>query len=118
MHSEKSAIYLSDIRKYTALALEYTSHHSAREFENDTKSFLAVTRCLEIISEAARKLPEAMVSRHQHIPWKAIKAAGNVYRHDYGSVIEERVYFTVKDHLPQLLQVIEAELAMMRPDQT
>jgi uncharacterized protein with HEPN domain len=41
-----------------------------------------VTRCLEIISEASRRLPESLKARHPEIPWKQIAGAGNVYRHD------------------------------------
>jgi hypothetical protein len=45
-----------------------------------------VTRCLEIISEASRRLPEAMKARHPSIAWSDMAGAGNVYRHDYDDV--------------------------------
>jgi uncharacterized protein with HEPN domain len=48
-----------------------------------------VTRCLEIISEAARRLPSALRDRHPELPWRAIMGIGNVYRHDYDDVAEE-----------------------------
>ena len=48
--------------------------------------FYAVTRRLEIISEASRRLPEDLKARHSSILWKEMAGAGNVYRHGYESV--------------------------------
>nr|WP_294507592.1 HepT-like ribonuclease domain-containing protein [uncultured Rhodopila sp.] len=45
-----------------------------------------MTRCLEIISEASRRLPEEMKSRHPSIPWRNVGAAGNIFRHEYEKV--------------------------------
>ena len=70
----------------------------------------AVTRCLEIISEASRRLPNEVKARHPAIPWKQIAGAGNVYRHDYEDVAAEFVWETVERALPPLRTVIEAEL--------
>jgi uncharacterized protein with HEPN domain len=45
-----------------------------------------VERCLEVISEASRKLPEAMKAAHPEIPWRKVAGIGNVLRHDYDEV--------------------------------
>jgi len=42
-----------------------------------------VTRCLEVISEASRRLSDELKARHLGIPWKQMAGAGNIYRHDY-----------------------------------
>jgi hypothetical protein len=70
----------------------------------------AVTRCLEIISEASRRLPEDVKARHPAIGWKQMAGAGNVYRHDYEDVAAEFVWETVVRALPPLRAVIEIEL--------
>jgi uncharacterized protein with HEPN domain len=64
--------------------------------------FYGVTRCLEIISEATRRLPEKLKARHPSIPWKEMAGAGKVYRHDYESVEAYEVWITIQDHLPAL----------------
>ena len=61
------------------------------EFEADQRTFYAVTRCLEIISEAARRLSPELRSRYPDLPWRAIMGVGNVYRHDYDNVAEDFV---------------------------
>ncbi len=70
---------------------------------DDRRTFYAVTRCLEIISEAARRLPQSLRNRHPELPWRAIMGAGNVYRHDYDNVAEEIVWRTVQNNLAPLL---------------
>jgi ribonuclease HepT-like protein len=70
----------------------------------------AVTRCLEIISEASRRLPDELKARHPRISWKQMAAAGNVYRHDYEDVAAQLVWDTVQQALPPLRAVVEEEL--------
>src|SRR5215207_4329882 len=56
------------------------------------RTIYAVTRCLEIISEASRRLPEELKARHPSIAWKQMAGAGNVYRHDYEDVAARYVW--------------------------
>ncbi len=82
-------------------------------FKGDMRTFYAVTRCLEIISEASRRLPPEFKARHDQLPWVQIAAAGNVYRHEYEDVAAHEVWDTLTLHLPPLLAVVEAELAAL-----
>ena len=77
---------------------------------NKSHLALAVTRCLEIISEASRRLSDGLRARHGEIPWKQMAGAGNIYRHDYEDVAARRVWDTVQLALPPLRVVIEQEL--------
>jgi uncharacterized protein with HEPN domain len=70
----------------------------------------AVTRCLEIISEASRRLPDDLKARYPSIGWKQMAAAGNVYRHDYEDVASEFVWDTPWRGLSPLRTAVEAEL--------
>ncbi len=72
----------------------------------------AVTRALEIISEASRRLSSNLKARHPAVPWKDMAGAGSIYRHDYEDVSEQRVWRTVHEALPALLAIVEAELAV------
>jgi uncharacterized protein with HEPN domain len=80
-------------------------------FRDDTRTVYAVTRCLEIISEASRRLPEDLKLRHPSIAWKNMAGAGNVYRHDYEDVAAKLVWDTVAVALPPLRDVIAVEIA-------
>ena len=72
--------------------------------------FYAVMRALEVISEAARRLPASVRERHPQLPWRAIMDVGNVYRHDYDNVAEEYVWRTVNRSLDPLLIVVIEEI--------
>lgn len=46
-----------------------------------------IERCIEVISEASRRLPDEWKARHPHIRWRNVADIGNVLRHDYDGVI-------------------------------
>jgi uncharacterized protein with HEPN domain len=77
----------------------------------DVRTVYAVIRCLEVISEASRRLPEELKARHPSIAWRQMGGAGNIYRHDYEDVAAQYVWDTVQRALPPLRVVIEQELA-------
>ena len=101
---------LRDILHHIELAANFTAGFNRASFKQDIKTVYAVTRCLEIISEASRRLPEDVKARHPAIGWKQMAGAGNIYRHDYEDVAAEFVWETVQRALPPLRVVVEAEL--------
>jgi uncharacterized protein with HEPN domain len=102
---------LLDIRDNARFAQQWTEGQTPESFTRNTQLFYAVTRCLEIVSEASRRLPSAVRDRHNELPWRAIMDVGNVYRHAYDNVSEEMVWRTVRERLPALLAMAEFELA-------
>ena len=82
----------------------------ATAFAADIRTVYAVTRCLEIISEAARRLPADLVGRHPRVPWDKIKAAGNIYRHEYDNVSPRILWTTVDSALDDLEVAVSHEL--------
>jgi uncharacterized protein with HEPN domain len=105
--------HLLDIRDNIALATQFIDGFDYDRFRENQLVFYAVTRALEIISEASRRLPAAMKKRHEEIPWVDIAGAGNVYRHDYEDVLQRLVWITVRKHLPPLLAVVAHELQQL-----
>ena len=102
---------MNDIRSQIELLQRFLGDLEYEAFKDDQLRFYAVTRCLEIISEASRRLPEDLKSRHPSILWKEMAGAGNVYRHGYESVEARDVWITIQDHLPALRAVVAAEIA-------
>src|SRR5260370_28904803 len=86
MLSNRAQLALFDIRDNIKLAEDFAAGLSFEAFSADRRTFYGVTRCLEIISEAARRLPATVRNRHPVLPWRAIMGAGNVYRHDYDNL--------------------------------
>jgi uncharacterized protein with HEPN domain len=110
MLSERERGALGDMLHHIDLAERFAGGGSFEGFLQDLMPLYAVIRCLEIISEASRRLSEELKARHPHIPWREMAAAGNVYRHDYEEVLPRRVWKTLQDELPRLRIVIQQEL--------
>jgi uncharacterized protein with HEPN domain len=102
---------LRDILHHIDLAVQFVAGFDYAAFHDDVRTVYAVTRCLEIISEASRRLPDELKARHPSIAWKQISGAGNIYRHDYEDVAAHYVWDTVQRDLPLLRAVIEQELS-------
>ena len=82
-------------------------------FKDDMLRLYAVIRCLEIISEASRRLPDELKARHPEIAWARMAGAGNVYRHEYEDVAASFVWVVLENHLPPLRIAIDHELDLI-----
>jgi uncharacterized protein with HEPN domain len=71
-------------------------------FEEDRKTYDAVERCLERISEAVAKLGDMAAHVMPGQPLQGIRSFGNVLRHEYDTIREDRLFDIVKTDLPCL----------------
>jgi uncharacterized protein with HEPN domain len=111
MLSEIERDSLSDILFNIDLADSFAQGFDYDRFLADMRTFYAITRCLEIISEASRRLSPEMKARHPGIPWRKVSGSGNIYRHGYEDVAHRLVWGTVHEFLPVLRAMVKAELA-------
>jgi uncharacterized protein with HEPN domain len=111
MPSDLAENVLRDILHHIDLADRFVSELDYAAFVADVRTVYAVIRCLEIISEASRRLPESLKQRHPSIEWRKMAGAGNVYRHDYEDVAAQFIWDTVERALPALRVVIVDELS-------
>jgi uncharacterized protein with HEPN domain len=110
MPSKSPDTALRDILHHIDLAARFVEGFDYAAFRDDARTVYATTRCLEIISEASRRVLDEVKARHPSIAWRDMAAAGNVYRHDYEDVAARYVWDTVKRHLPALRLVMVEEL--------
>lgn len=66
----------------------------------------AIQRGIEIISEASRSLPDEVTRLEAQLPWKQIRAIGNVLRHEYHGLSDRIIWGVVVDELPELLAAV------------
>jgi uncharacterized protein with HEPN domain len=111
MRSSSTDSALRDILRHVLLAQEFVAGMDAKSFHDDARTVLAVIRCLEVISEASRRLPQEVKARHPSIAWRQIAGAGNIYRHNYEDVTADIVWDTVARDLPTLREAVEQELS-------
>jgi hypothetical protein len=70
MLSSAATAALRDIAHHIGLAAQFTAGLDYETLVADTRTVHALTRCLEIISEALRRLPDDSKARHPAIAWK------------------------------------------------
>jgi uncharacterized protein with HEPN domain len=75
---------------------------SYSQFENDFRINFAVVRALEIIGEAAKRLPDELRLRYPDIPWKGMSGTRDRIIHGYDNVDLQIVWDVVKRDIPQI----------------
>jgi uncharacterized protein with HEPN domain len=109
MLSDSAISALRDIEHNIALAGDFIEGLEFETFRDDTRTLYAVTRCLEINSEASRRLPDEL-KMHPSIAWRDMAGAGNIYRHEYEDIVAKLIWDTVQVALPPLSGVVSGEL--------
>ena len=114
MPSKDPTQRFEDILENIVLIQEFTAGMDLTAFREDLKTSNAVERCLERISEAARKLGGAAEELCPAIPWPQLRAIGNFLRHEYDRIDIVRVWLTIEDDLAPLKAAVEAALKQLR----
>jgi uncharacterized protein with HEPN domain len=84
---------------------------SRADFEIDRALGLAIIRCLEIVGEAASRVPVTIQQRHPKIPWPQIIGMRNRLVHGYDIVDYDVIWSTVTEDLPPLIAELEEILS-------
>jgi uncharacterized protein with HEPN domain len=90
----------------------------SRVKEKDQKTYDAVERCLERISEAAAKPGDLAASLVPGQPSKEIRALGNRLRHECDAIREDGLWDIVQVDLPTLSAACAEALQRLRAGQT
>ena len=106
-----AADYLQDMAEYADKACRLIDGLDYATFAADEKTHLAVIRCLEVIGEAAKKVPAAFRKRHPAVPWAEAAGIRDILVHDYFGVNLEVVWNTVLRDLPSLKRALVPLLA-------
>jgi uncharacterized protein with HEPN domain len=103
--------YLSDILLAIDDIEAFTRGLDEPGFAGDRKTVYAVTRAIEIIGEAVKRIPEEVQARHPEVPWRPMARMRDRVIHRYDSVDPAIVWKTVTDDLPPTRTLIASALA-------
>ncbi|MGD9509182.1 MAG: DUF86 domain-containing protein [Geminicoccaceae bacterium] len=87
------------------------------DFVADRLCQRGVERCLEVVSEASRRLPGDLKAAHADIEWRKIAGIGNVLRHDYDEIDAGVVWQTAVVEIEPLARLVESLLAGLQQDE-
>jgi len=107
------AVRLRHMREAAATALEMTARYERADLSTNTMLAMALTRCLEILGEAASKMSADTCARFPAIPFPKIVSMRNRLIHAYFDVDLDIVWTTVREDLPSLLPALDQALASM-----
>ncbi|MEW5914688.1 MAG: DUF86 domain-containing protein [Thermodesulfobacteriota bacterium] len=99
--------YAADLFEAVSDITEFVSGLTYEQFAADKKTVNAVIRSLEVLGEAAKKMPEEVKARHPDIPWKQMAGMRDKLIHEYHGVDNEIVWTVATRELPALRQAIE-----------
>src|ERR1700719_4056251 len=80
------------------------------QFAADKMRRMATERCLEIVCEAARKLPDNIKKDERDIDWRKMNDFGNRLRHAYHETDAVIVWDIIQNHLPPLKSFVERHI--------
>jgi uncharacterized protein with HEPN domain len=99
--SERPLKRLQDIVENCDRIMHYTNGLRAQTYAPNTITVDAVERCLQRISEAAMKLGDYLDEAYPDVPWKKMRAMGNILRHRYEEVMAEITWQTATVEVPR-----------------
>jgi uncharacterized protein with HEPN domain len=102
MSERKPSVIIEDILKCIDHIQSYTSDLS---FDKFTSNFMASEACLyniQVIGEAAARLPDDVKDNNPQVPWVLIKGMRNRLIHEYFGTDLQLVWDVIKNELPSL----------------
>jgi len=103
--------YLRHIRDEAAFLAEHAAAVSRTEFRSDELWQRAFVRCIEIIGEAAKHVPEEFRDKHPHVPWRLMAGMRDRLIHGYFTVDYDVVWDVASNHAARLKEAMDKILA-------
>lgn len=103
--------YLVDILTAATDACTFIEDINFDDFLADKEKQYAVLRALEIIGEAAGRIPVEWRTLYTDLPWREMVGMRNIIIHHYFGVDEAVVWRTIQEELPPLIEAMSRMLA-------
>ena len=107
-------MYLEDMRSFCDRILSYSSNLSREEFDRHQLAYDAIVRNIELLGEAARKIPEEVRAQAPDVEWLKIIALRNILVHGYFGLDDDILWDIVQNRantLRSALHTLEKKLS-------
>lgn len=96
--------YIQDMISFANKCLTYTEGMDQQSFVASGITYDATLRNLELIGEAATRLPETVREANPGVPWRMIIATRNRLIHGYLGIDDDTVWSIIHDDIPDLVE--------------
>ena len=110
MSQHDPMVRLLHMRDFAQKVVRMAQGQTRDDLDRDEKLLYALTRLVELIGEAASRLPLDVRQQHPQIPWAKITGMRNRLIHGYDSVDCDILWQTITVSLPALIAKLDAIL--------
>lgn len=106
-------LFLRDMLEAARKVVRYTGNRQIEGFVADEMAYDATLRNLEILGEAAKKIPEDIRQRYPGVDWRGVAGLRDILAHAYFALDNPTLWQIVQTDIPRLLELlsqIESEL--------
>lgn len=100
--------YIEDMIEFAAKAIRYCDGLDQKQFCDNELVYDAVIRNIELIGEAATRIPQDVKNRFSDIPWRMVIATRNRLIHGYLGIDDDTLWSIIQDDLPTLIERLRA----------
>lgn len=97
-------VYILDMLRFANKVVINTKNHDFQSFVSLEIVFDATIRNLELIGEAATKVPDTIRQAHEEIPWRRIIATRNRLIHGYLGIDNQIIWSIIEKDIPILVE--------------
>lgn len=104
-------LYADDIIEACGKIRRYTAGMTFDAFVADDRTRDAVIRNIEIIGEAAKRLPDEVTAKAHTVPWRKVRGMRDVVAHGYFGLDSKLVWDTVTTKIGEIEIAVRALIA-------
>jgi uncharacterized protein with HEPN domain len=106
--------YLTDIAAAIDAVQAFVADMTIAQFRADQRTAYAVTHALEIVGEAAKRIPKSVRGQYPGVPWRLMAGMRDRLIHGYNMVDLDVLWKTVTEDLPTTRPLIAEVLRQER----
>ncbi|HEX5165651.1 MAG TPA: HepT-like ribonuclease domain-containing protein [Thermomicrobiales bacterium] len=92
---------------HARMAIKHTTDRSLDDVERDEVLRMALVRMVEVVGEAANRVPPEIRTLHPGVPWRQVIDTRNRLIHGHDTVDIRLVYEVIQHNLPPLVAELE-----------
>jgi len=93
-------------------AIGFAEGRAREDLDSDRMLLLALVRLVEVIGEAATRVPPEERRRYPRVPWPEIIGLRNRLIHGYDEINHDLLWNIIRDDLPPLAEGLESMLGI------